>query len=177
MATDEPDPPKPRLVVENDGAAFRAEWAKRSIQSPLRDLAANLMRITRGAGKPHEVGGQCSAVLEAFTEYRGEVGTWPSSWEIQEALELDRPSTSLSDEALEWETGIRAMMYGSLQIAASQLLGQKPQRVAGERELLEGLRPIEERRARSRQQYLAATSLPERQRRRNSRTKKPSSKP
>ena len=177
MAADEPDPPKPRVVVENDGAAFRANWAKRGIHFPLRDLAANLMRITRGAGKPHDVGSQCSAVLEAFTKYRKEVGSWPSNYEILEALELDRPSDSLGDEALEWETGIRTMVHGSLQIAASQLLGQKPQKAAGEHELFEGLRPIEERRARNRQQYLAVTSAPVRRARRKSQTKKPSLEP
>ncbi len=65
-------------------------WAKEAVGWPLRELAANIIRVVRGAGKSYEIAGQCVSVIEAFQQYRDKVGQWPSSWEIDQALSISR---------------------------------------------------------------------------------------
>ncbi|KRA80308.1 hypothetical protein [Altererythrobacter sp. Root672] len=130
-----------RLVSDNPNLERdkEVEWVKDGLRWHLRELAANLMRITRGAGKPHEVGSQVVEVLQVLNDYREVVGAYPTAWEIQNALALDDSTLRWG----RWDYAMHGMVKGGLQMAASELLGQRTQISRGERELLDGLDVIE----------------------------------
>jgi hypothetical protein len=61
---------KPQLVVENDPHNVAKERARHWVADPLKELAANLMRVARGAGKPYDIGSNCVEVLKGFERAR-----------------------------------------------------------------------------------------------------------
>lgn len=102
----------------------------------------------RGAGRPEELGRQCAEVVQAYRDYHDALGEWPSSFLISDILSLrHREYHAKTDRAWEWEDGVRQMVAGGLQIAASQLLAQNTQERAGESEMFDGLRIIEKQRS------------------------------
>jgi len=46
------------------------DWNEKMVESRLRNLTANLMRITRGSGKPHEVESQVMELANELAEHR-----------------------------------------------------------------------------------------------------------
>ena len=141
-------PPHIRLAVENDQRELNRRSAEIDLRWPLKQLAANVIRIVRGAGSPIELGRQCADVVQAFRDYHEAVGEWPSSHLINETLSLrHRTYHATTDRAWEWEDAMRQMVAGGLQVAASQLLEQNTQQRAGESEMFDGLRVIEKQRS------------------------------
>ncbi|MBY3344887.1 hypothetical protein [Rhizobium laguerreae] len=141
-------PPHIRLAVENDQRELNRRTAEIDLRWPLKTLAANFIRIVRGAGSPAELGRQCAEVVQAYRDYHAALGEWPSSYLISETLSLrHRENHATSDRAWEWEEAMRQMVAGGLQVAASQLLKQNTQQRAGESEMFEGLRVIEKQRS------------------------------
>jgi hypothetical protein len=133
-----------RLAVENDQRDIDKERAKRDIEWPLRELAANIIRVVRGAGKSYEIAGQCVAVIEAFQRYREKVGVWPGSSEIDQALSIRREAENASyDDVWELEYAHGTIVRGALQVAASRLVGQNTQEQRGRSELMDGVNSIE----------------------------------
>ncbi|ESZ50966.1 hypothetical protein ACYG9R_09145 [Mesorhizobium sp. RSR565B] len=132
-----------RLAVENSQRDIDRESAKREIGWPLRELAANIIRTVRGAGKSYEISEQCGAVVEAFRHYREMVGHWPASWEIEQALSIRRDSYSGgNDEAWEREHARETILRGALQVTASRLVGQNTQEQRGRSEMMDGVNDI-----------------------------------
>lgn len=144
MTDKEEGPRHLRVAAENDQKTVDREMAKRDIKWPLRELAANIIRVVRGAGKSYEIAGQCLEVIEAFQRYRDKVGHWPSSWEIDEALSIrDERENNAYDEAWERECARESVVRGCLQVAASRLMGQNTQEQRGRSEMMEGVRELE----------------------------------
>ncbi len=145
---DEIGKPKPhlRLAVENDQKAIDQAWAKEAVGWPLRELAANIIRVVRGAGKSYEIAGQCVSVIKAFQQYRDTVGQWPSSWEIDQALSIsrERHGQQTYDEAWQREQARDTVIRGALQVSASRLVGQNTQEQRGRSEMMDGLRELEQ---------------------------------
>jgi hypothetical protein len=136
--------PHLRLAVENKQADIDKEWAKREIEWPLRELAANIIRVVRGAGKSYELGRQCVAVIEAFKRYHEKVGHWPATWEIDQALSIRRDDTNATyDEAWEREHACETVIRGALQVTASRLVGQNTQEERGRSEMMDGVNTVE----------------------------------
>jgi hypothetical protein len=139
-----------RVVSENSEqelARRKAEAAREEaaevVGAMLRELAANIMRVTRGAGKPWEIGRQTGALINSMVEYREAVGHYPSSEEISNALSLDldpEVRARMSQENMMEIYARQRIVHGSLQIAASHLLGQRAQEAAGRHEMHEGMR-------------------------------------
>ncbi|WP_145925960.1 hypothetical protein [Shinella sp. HZN7] len=143
--------PRIRLAVKNHERDINRHRAEVDLQWPLKELAANLIRVVRGAGKPYELGRQCADVVKAYHDYRDRVGEWPSSYSVGEILSIrHRENRAATDRAMEWEDAVQQMIAGGLQAAASQLLGQLTQERAGEREIFDGLRIIERQREENR---------------------------
>ncbi|TAU91267.1 hypothetical protein ELI41_23380 [Rhizobium leguminosarum] len=141
-------PPHIRLAVENDQTELNRHTAEIDLRWPLKTLAANVIRIVRGAGSPAELGRQCAEVVQAYRDYHTALGEWPSSHLISETLSLrHREYRATTDRAWEWEEAMRQMVAGGLQVAASQLLKQNTQQRAGESEMFDGLRVIEKQRS------------------------------
>jgi len=126
---------------------IKRKLAAALLGASLRRLAANLMRIVRGAGKPNDLAEEMAAALTAFKGYHEAVGKWPSSYEISEALSVRITERDWrrwrADGTFEQEVAFMTICQGALQIVASQLLSQPLQIAAGEREVYDGVFRIE----------------------------------
>ncbi len=136
----------PSLVSENSQAQIDKERAAAEVSWPLRDLAANLLRIIRGAGKPEEIIRQINELVRALAAYKDATGQWPPPHELASMLDIDRPkdwTATLRDAYLQRHYAAEQIIRGALQQAASRLLGQTPQASSGEHEMYEGIRELE----------------------------------
>lgn len=136
-------PPYLRLAAENDQRTIDQEWARGQIRRPLRELAANVIRVVRGAGRSYEIAEQCVAVIEAYRTYFDKVGSWPTAWEVDQALAIAREwEAQVYDDAWERDVAREGIVRGALQVAASRLVGQNTQENRGRSELMEGVNSI-----------------------------------
>jgi hypothetical protein len=113
-------------------------------------MAANILRIVRGAGKPYNLRRQCIAVVAALDQY-ADAGGLIGEDEIRARLSIAEGERRASEEADFEEGAIR----GALQIAASRLLGQLSQVRNGEREFADGWIALAEAREARRRRYAA----------------------
>jgi hypothetical protein len=113
------------------------------LREALRQLTANLFRVTRGAGRPEDVVLHTVTLMACFASYRDEAGAYPPAEEIAAALALDPIADQTEGSWEEWDRAVREMVRGALQVAAAELLAQPPQARAGRRELFAGYRRIE----------------------------------
>jgi len=126
------------VAGENSEADVARRRARDRIDWPLRELTANLIRVTRGAGKPYEIARQTRALLQAFIDYQESIGHFPPADELSGLLSIDRDlldMEKMNEEHLDRYFAEQSIIDGSLQIAASWLLGQKTQEVAGSSEM------------------------------------------
>jgi len=147
----------PTLVYSGDpnSPEARHEQLKLRVKWALRELSANILRIVRGAGKPEALARDLLEAVKAMSEYREVMGQGVAPWDITAMLDPDdsdlelrpgrHPELSPEDRKARYEDGsawleeaMLTMRRGSLQIAASMLLGQNTQVRAGERELSRG---------------------------------------
>lgn len=122
------------LVSQNSDAEVARGRALERLNWPLKELAANMVRIIRGAGRPAELPEQMAKVLERLRDYHDAAGYLPSAHELTEILSI-RYARQHRDG---WTDGVDEIVQGALQIAASQLIGQSTQESAGESELMKG---------------------------------------
>jgi hypothetical protein len=109
-------------------------YAMIAVSSCLRELTANLMRVTRGAGKSWYIGRQAQALIDSMVEYQKVVGHYPSSEELGAALDIDldyQEMSNYSEHNREWSYAQQTLIHGALQMAASKLLEQRTQEAAG----------------------------------------------
>jgi hypothetical protein len=167
------------------------EWARSDFSSTIREVAANVLRVVRGAGKPYELLVQMQEVVNKAVKYREVHGYYPSSDLIQQVLalydeyeqqeerqrrqEISEESRNVlrDDGYLDRLYALHIIHRGALQVAASGLIGQDTQQRAGESELHRGLTMwqqwLEERDRKWRES--------ERQRRETPKKKPPAQKP
>jgi hypothetical protein len=148
-----------RIDSENSEVEIARRHALRQVEQTLRELTANLIRVTRGAGKPYEIEAQAQSFLAALADYNETTGKFPSNYELANALTLERYVERIGRMPgwyrLERDAK-REVICGSLQIAASRLLDQRTQERAGEHEMYLGIRDLGDIRA-ERQNKSAAT--------------------
>jgi hypothetical protein len=118
-------------AIEGDAPARREQMVRRA----LRDLTANLLRVTRGAGQPGLIGRQAITLLDALAECQRETGFLPDLGGF-----LTEPVMRLDFDSSDRRVAQTEIIGGALQIAASRLLGQLTQERRGEQELRDGLR-------------------------------------
>lgn len=107
----------------------------------MREHAANMLRVVRGAGKPHYLGRQCVEIVDAFHAYREAHGHWPPAELISQTLDVYRePNWERFPDEAEGSRAREGVIRGALQIAASRLLEQRAQISAGEHEMHDGMR-------------------------------------
>jgi hypothetical protein len=143
-----------KLVVENSKADLERERALANFSWALRDLAANLLRVIRGAGKSYELVRQMAACLEAIAEHHRVTGMGVSGFEIEKVLrewEADRETYRGHEEEWMRRRGEEQIMRGALQIVASRLVDQLTQASAGDREMYAGIECLEEIRRKARE--------------------------
>lgn len=124
-----------------DGARNEAAVA---VRRELRELTANLMRVTRGAGRPELILPQTTALAAAFAAYRDVCGEAVPVEDLARALALEvLPDDEFDEIWPDWDRAVREMVRGALQVAAAELLAQEAQAAAGRRELFGGFRHLE----------------------------------
>lgn len=147
-------------VIEGGGPEGRDRlFAEQEFEFALREAAANLLRIIRGAGKSYALLEQLSDVVSAAIKVQNITGRLPTSIletvlhreskveairEKRRAGKIDEASIERwrddgSLDRLEAEDSIKA---GVLQVIASQFVGQKPQERAGESEMDDGIKRV-----------------------------------
>lgn len=147
-------PPHLRIVSERSSREIQQERRLADLRWRLVSLTANLLRVTRGAGRPWEVMTQCIETARAYQAYLEEVGCLPSSFEVAEILRFNREWGEFSSEA-DIDYGRSMMVAGALQFVASSLLDQRTQVAAGRREMAEGEQMVVEARLRIRAERAA----------------------
>lgn len=155
--SDDEDRPKLTLVAENTRQQIDVNMLQERVDYALRELAANIIRVVRGAGKPDDIIDQCNDVLKAAIDYHDKGHRFVSYHTVAEALRLDRDDIDDYDSYFgRRKLAIRRMVKGSLQIAASRLLQQQTQVHRGEAELDDGFIELESLREERRKQREAA---------------------
>jgi hypothetical protein len=135
---------------ERQRARERAEddfsWA-------IREVAANILRIIRGAGKPYELLSQMQRAIDAAVKFKEVHQHWPQEV-ITNELQIQREDERICREGKLpqttidrwWEDGTfdsmiaeHTILRGALQTIASELIGQSTQKSVGESELHDGI--------------------------------------
>lgn len=143
--SDDPDKGMRLVSCQTDAERDREQALREAIEMAAIAFA-NIMRVARGAGKPHRLVHDAVDMVGAFNAYFELAGHYPGehvAYEIRHLLwarSCDR----------EWSDGIDEMSRGALQVVASRLIGQLTQETRGEHELISGLTVIEKIRAANR---------------------------
>ena len=144
------DKPSIHLASDKSDADYARERAEEEVLWALRELTANLMRVTRGAGKPWQIVHEAARFIEAVAAYRD---VCPSGFPDFTSLQVDtKPLSRLKGADLYRAMGEEQVVRGALQITASRILDQATQRAAGHHEMYDGLRAIEEARREAREE-------------------------
>lgn len=137
--------------MPTDAADPGAGYAEQEVSDRLRELAANIIRVTRGAGRSFELPMQAHAFLDAMARYRDAVGHFPPADRLKRALSIDAPSPEYAPVGrLEELHAQKTIVRGALQVAASRLLEQGAEEAIGEAEILSGIRQFDEAEAAAR---------------------------
>lgn len=165
------EPPELTVVAQNDDTELRKRQALDALEWPTREMAANLLRIMRGHGRPFELPQQIINVSELILQ----ANELSNAWGIWSVMEEVLQSAFRPQEAFDYEERPElTVARGSLQMLASHLIFQNAQEAAGRREISDGVKEFEQRRERIGKQM----QLEERQWRQTlkARTKKPRKK-
>jgi hypothetical protein len=139
------------VVSENSERDLARKRAMEAVDWALRDLTANLLRVARGAGKPHAIAEQARALAKAYERHRDVVGHDPDSADVSAALGLDdNPPEGMSNENRAFHYAEARIIRGAMQTVASELLSQGTQRAAGRSEMFDGINQLEDLRAENR---------------------------
>jgi hypothetical protein len=112
----------------------------------LRTLAANLIDIVRGAGKPLQLSRHVDSFVAALGDFERSMGH-PKAWEFAEMLRVDiepkGPAPKSEEEMAELYVQ-HAIVQASLQLATARLLGQEAEAAEVHAELHRALSGLEE---------------------------------
>jgi hypothetical protein len=154
--SDDDKKPHIRLAVENDKKTVDKAWAKQDIEWPLRQLAANILRVSRGAGEPYSIIMQCVEVVKGAQSYNEKCGEWPDDRDVKDALDFHDPR--LRDYTMTYDerrSSMEDIVEGALRMAAGRIVRQKLQEDHGEKDLLGAIRRLEEFRAEQKAKWAA----------------------
>ncbi len=150
-----------RVVSENSEADFKKREAEEALAWPYKELAANLLRVVRGAGSSARLLDQMGEVIHQSREYYEVVGHWPAprtidnilhiktpAEEIEEILQNDRCSQEdidrwEDDGSMAADRAVYKICRGALQKCASQLVDQRTHERTTENNLYKGVRDLQ----------------------------------
>lgn len=113
--------------------AHEKEEIERELVCALREHAANMLRIVRGAGRPHDIIKGAIGIADAMTRYRDALGQMPDAHLIHTALTVRREPRDASSSEFD------QMISGALRAAAARLLRQDLQEAHGENEMKDAI--------------------------------------
>jgi hypothetical protein len=147
-----------RVVSENSDDDLKRRRVDEELGYAIRALTANLLRVTRGAGKPFEIGLQAQRVVDAVVAYYEAWRRNPGPEQYAKYLDigLDREILArVSEEERYRSYAEEAMVRAALQISASRLVGQLTQERVAEHHLYEAIRDLDEVRKMQRKRMAA----------------------
>jgi hypothetical protein len=100
------------------------ERALDGVQRAVRDLAANILNVVRGAGRSEKIAAQAQALVHAMEAHRSIAGCAPSSSEIAGALNIIANADRVAMLNVQHRAELHAtqsMIFGALMIAGSRL--------------------------------------------------------
>jgi hypothetical protein len=121
----------------------------------IQQLAANLLRVIAGAGRPQDIVRHVRALAEFIESYEQAVGRIPGPRECLSCLRISYAEQSiggLNDVERKRAEAVETILAGSLQIAASRLLGQATQETVAGHKLYKGIRDMERIREQARKE-------------------------
>lgn len=159
-----------RVVSEQSEEQVQKRRAIDALKPVLRALAANMFRVTRGAGNPYDLAPQMDICLKAFLKVYETHGNLPghevhamldpvlTQQEYYPALKPDmakrvEEGTYYENGEMEREHGEEEIRRGVLQQIASMLLDQKLQSRRAETEIAQGIRSLAEGHEKSRKYW------------------------
>lgn len=131
-----------RVAADHSDAELARRRVMADVSHAVRDLASNLMRVVRGAGKPHDIFRQAHTLAEAFVRYHEATGLVVAADELSTMLSIEGdPQFADHFSGLERDRldAGQCVIQGALQVAASRLLNQKTQETVGQQEMFEGM--------------------------------------
>jgi len=170
-----------RIVSDNSDQTVVLRQTKDAIHEQLRALTANLLRVSRGAGKPLRIERDIEELHNAFARYEEVAGPHPVP-DLHKALDYN-PDRSfiakLDGENRAWEYAVDLILSGAMQVVASRLVGQATQQAAGSHTMYMGIRELDEIKAARRYKEAAAdkAARPIRKRKRIPAQRKPKKTP
>jgi hypothetical protein len=152
-----------KLVSENSATDLARRRGLRQVHQALQEMAGNLMRISRGGGKPHDLIGHIETFAGALVAYQSATGEPVPTGEFSAALSVRTAPAFISQfpgpegERLD---AIDTIIHGALQVAASRLLQQRTHETLGRGEMLDGVRVLRRIHDEARKEARAATRAP-----------------
>jgi hypothetical protein len=159
MEDDDFEPPKLKIVSsqnevpDTNHARDRCLW---HVEYYTRELAANMIRVIRGAGRPH-------LLLDQLLELHNAIADAPPGLTVGEVVEaiLEALGDGLKTPRGPFADEVEAIQAGALRSVAGRIVRQPLQEAAGDRDLWDAFYQLERAREESRKKYLAAqNSLP-----------------
>ncbi|CAL74427.1 hypothetical protein BRADO0487 [Bradyrhizobium sp. ORS 278] len=156
-----PDKEDRERVEKERQKAWEREQAEAEFSYALRECAANMLRIIRGAGSPFYLVRQMQEVIRTSLSFHEVHGYWPQDV-LAKVLHLESEAEMWNrrlreghldqasfdrwtrDGSFEMMDAEHTIYRGVLQIVASEMLGQATQQSAGDREFHDGLRTYNE---------------------------------
>jgi hypothetical protein len=149
-----------KLVSENSAADLARRRGLRQVHQALQEMTANLMRISRGGGKPQELVRHVEMFAGALVAYHEGTGEAVPAEEFAAALSVSTdPEFVAQFPGPEGERldAIDTIIHGALQVAASRLLQQRTHETVGSGEMHEGIRALRRIHDEARKEARAAT--------------------
>lgn len=137
--------PDLRVVAERSAEEIKKQEAIAALKAALVDLAGNLIRVVRGAGRPQDIIRHLNDFASAFNGYSTAHGHGPSAHILGSMVKFD-PDLDMTadDDHFDLEICEQAICRSALQIVASTLLDQRMPRSQAEGEMQNSIRRIEE---------------------------------
>lgn len=151
-----------KIVSSTSDADVAERRARQALEWPLREATANILRVSRGSGRPAAVASLMLRAVEAFSAYRDATGTYPASHTIAEILAVSKTASLeawrasfptgtddsdferwMADGSFDREGAVDDIIRAALQISASRLLKQRTQETCGGHDLFEAVRELE----------------------------------
>jgi hypothetical protein len=134
-----------KIVSNNSEQEIAGNRAREEAEQAAVDLTANLIRIVRGAGRPHDIREQILRLALAMEAHR-EAGFGFPVDAMAEAIRLPdelRQTEGLSDRGIGLALARQATVNGALQYTASAILDQPLPLRRGEQQMMDGVRGFE----------------------------------
>ena len=148
-----------RLVSNQSEDDLALERAARDIDAALREVVANILRVSRGAGATWKILEQLGDLVQALKAHSKLPGAMMFDFEgCLRSIFPDGLTVTPEGNRREWTYAEERMVSGAMQIVASRFLGQKTQEAAGHTEMFEGLITIERLRKQNSRAIASATA-------------------